>query len=96
VNVIEGAPATSPFDQVAATLLREDVSRLLGTLDDLERAVLVLRHGLVDDGEPRTLTDVAQRLTLRPEAARTLHLRALRKLRLLGKQIEGGHELLAG
>ncbi|MDQ3978589.1 MAG: sigma-70 family RNA polymerase sigma factor [Actinomycetota bacterium] len=94
-DVIEAAPAASPFDQVAATLLREDLARLLGTLDALERAVVVLRYGL-DGSEPRTVAEVARRLTLTPETGRNLHLRALRKLRLLGQEIEGAHELLAG
>ncbi|MDP9074142.1 MAG: sigma-70 family RNA polymerase sigma factor [Actinomycetota bacterium] len=92
-DLIADRDAVSPFDAVAETLLPEEIERLLGSLADSERKVLWLRYGL-DRGEPRTLDEVGQALSLSGERIRKIERNALRKLRadLIGTE---AHELLA-
>ena len=92
-DLIADRDAVSPFDAVAETMLPEEIERLLGSLADSERKVLWLRYGL-DRGEPRTLDEVGQALSLSGERIRKIERNALRKLRadLVGTE---AHELLA-
>jgi RNA polymerase primary sigma factor len=72
--------APSPFEQVEATLLGEEVRTLLDTLPPRERALLELRYGL--GGEPPlTRSEAARRLGLRRREAVRLEELALRELR---------------
>jgi RNA polymerase primary sigma factor len=72
--------APSPFEQVEATLLGEEVRSLLDTLPPRERALLELRYGL--GGEPAlTRSEAARRLGLRRREAVRLEELALRQLR---------------
>ncbi|HZM70723.1 MAG TPA: RNA polymerase sigma factor RpoD/SigA [Candidatus Cryosericum sp.] len=59
------------------------VERLLATLEQRERDVLVRRYGL-EDGERRTLREVAQEFGVSREAVRLIEEKALR---LLGRRI---------
>jgi RNA polymerase primary sigma factor len=70
----------SPFEQVEASLLGDEVRALLATLQPRERALLRLRYGL--DGEtPLTRSEAARRLGLRRRDAVRLEELALRRLR---------------
>ena len=72
--------APSPFEQVSATLLGEEVRALLATLHPREQALLELRYGL--NGEtPTTRSEAARRLGLRRREAVRLEELALRRLR---------------
>ena len=72
--------APSPFEQVSATLLGEEVRALLATLHPREQALLELRYGL--NGEtPTTRSEAARRLGLRRRDAVRLEELALRRLR---------------
>src|SRR5437879_1814834 len=51
-DVVEDRSAESPFEVAATALLPEEISKLLGPLDEREREILRLRFGL-DRGEPR-------------------------------------------
>jgi len=68
-DAIEPSPAT------------DAVQRLLSRLDARERSVLVMRYGLNRDREPRTLTDIGQRLGVSKERIRQIETRALSALR---------------
>ena len=46
-----------------------------------EKAVVVLRYGLDETGEPRTLEEVGEILDITRERVRQLEARALKKLR---------------
>jgi RNA polymerase sigma factor (sigma-70 family) len=92
-ELVADGSALSPFEEVAARLLPDQIDRLLGPLNNNERAVLRLRYGL-DRGEPRTLDEVGIVLDLSGERIRKIERSALAKLRadLLGTD---AHELLA-
>ena len=67
-------------DQIAATMLKDQLDEVLGTLTDRERRVLDLRHGLTD-GQERTLEEVGQEFEVTRERVRQIEAKALRKLR---------------
>ena len=69
-----------PAEAAAFTLLKEQLSEVLGTLTDRERKVLELRFGL-DDGRARTLEEVGKEFNVTRERIRPIEAKALRKLR---------------
>ena len=79
-DLLEDADAVSPLDAVSDTLLREQVERVLDSLDGREQRVIRLRFGL-DDGRPRTLEEVGSEFGLTRERIRQIESLALRKLR---------------
>jgi RNA polymerase primary sigma factor len=70
----------TPEDQVAKSLLREDLESVLCTLSPRERDVLKLRYGL-DDGRMKTLEEIGQIFNVTRERIRQIEAKALRKLR---------------
>ena len=84
-DVVSDTEATSPFDVVAASMLGEEVAKLLSGLEDREREILRLRYGL-DRGEPRTLEEVGEALHLTRERIRQIERSALGKLRQPSKE----------
>jgi RNA polymerase sigma factor (sigma-70 family) len=79
-DVVEDRSAESPFEVAATSLLPDEISRLLGPLDEREREILRLRFGL-DRGEPRTLEEVGEHFNLTRERIRQIEARAMSKLR---------------
>ena len=69
-----------PAEAAAFTLLKEQLSEVLGNLTDRERKVLELRFGL-DDGRARTLEEVGKEFNVTRERIRQIEAKALRKLR---------------
>lgn len=70
----------SPSDAAAFTLLKEQLSEVLDTLNEREKKVLILRFGL-DDGRSRTLEEVGKEFDVTRERIRQIEAKALRKLR---------------
>jgi RNA polymerase primary sigma factor len=79
-SLIEDESAVSPVDAATSQLLREQLDRVLDSLDEREERVIRLRFGL-DDGRPRTLEEVGQEFGLTRERIRQIEAHALRKLR---------------
>ncbi|HET9345324.1 MAG TPA: RNA polymerase sigma factor RpoD [Candidatus Limnocylindrales bacterium] len=79
-QLIEDPNAMRPEEMVAEQLLKEQVSRVLDSLEGREERVLRLRFGL-DDGRPRTLEEVGKEFGLTRERIRQIESHALRKLR---------------
>jgi RNA polymerase sigma factor (sigma-70 family) len=79
-DVVEDRSAVSPFDAAAASLLSDEVDKMLVALDERERVILQLRFGL-DSGEPRTLDEVGIHFKLTRERIRQIEARAMSKLR---------------
>ena len=74
----EDAPA--PAEAASRTLLKEQLSEILGTLTPREEKVLRLRFGL-EDGRSRTLEEVGKEFNVTRERIRQIEAKALRKLR---------------
>ena len=79
-ELVEDSAAETPFDAVASSMLPEQISRLLGSLDEREQAILRMRFGL-DRDEPRTLEEVGAHFNLTRERIRQIESRAMSKLR---------------
>ena len=69
-----------PAEAAAATLLKEQLSEVLGTLTEREQKVLRLRFGM-DDERARTLEEVGREFNVTRERIRQIEAKALRKLR---------------
>jgi RNA polymerase primary sigma factor len=79
-QLIEDPDAVSPLEAVSDTMLKEQVARVLDSLEGREERVIRLRFGL-DDGRPRTLEEVGHEFGLTRERIRQIEAHALRKLR---------------
>mmetsp|Transcript_24681 Transcript_24681/g.36187 ORF Transcript_24681/g.36187 Transcript_24681/m.36187 type:complete len:578 (+) Transcript_24681:107-1840(+) len=75
-----GDPAEIPVDAASNQMLKDDVSRLLSTLNSREQAVVRMRFGL-DDGKAKTLEEIGRRFSVTRERIRQIEARALHKLR---------------
>jgi RNA polymerase primary sigma factor len=78
--LIEDVDAVSPVDSAMNQQLRDQVERVLDSLDGREERVIRLRFGL-DDGRQRTLEEVGHEFGLTRERIRQIESMALRKLR---------------
>lgn len=75
------APEESgPSETVLRGVVKDELRQALAVLSPKERAVIVLRFGLVDD-EPHTLRETGLKLGMTRERARQLEHQALEKLR---------------
>jgi RNA polymerase primary sigma factor len=79
-QLIEDVNAVAPDEAVADQMLKEQVEKVLDSLEGREERVLRLRFGL-DDGRPRTLEEVGSEFGLTRERIRQIEAHALRKLR---------------
>ena len=79
-----------PADAAAFTLLKEQLTEVLGTLTEREQKVLRLRFGL-DDGRARTLEEVGKEFNVTRERIRQIEAKAIRKLSRASssKKLEG-------
>ena len=75
-----GDPGQIPMDEATNQMFRDDVSRLISTLNSREQAVVRMRFGL-DDGKAKTLEEIGRRFSVTRERIRQIEARALHKLR---------------
>jgi RNA polymerase nonessential primary-like sigma factor len=79
-DFIEDADAAVAEDAVAFQMMKGDVRTVLGTLEERERDVVVLRFGL-DGGQPRTLEQIGKQFGLSRERVRQIERETMAKLR---------------
>lgn len=85
IEIVGDKDAPTPFEVLREKLLRYDINRFLGGLDDREAEIIRLRFGL--DGEkPRTLEEVGEVFNVTRERVRQIQNIALRKLRTKMKE----------
>lgn len=80
IGDVLGDPDQKPVDQAAYQMLKDDISRLICTLNSREQAVIRMRYGL-DDGKAKTLEEIGRRFSVTRERIRQIEARALHKLR---------------
>ncbi|MBN1687933.1 MAG: RNA polymerase sigma factor RpoD/SigA [Candidatus Omnitrophica bacterium] len=81
IDLIEDDSSHMPDAYMAEIFKDERIQRLLDTLDERERKILVLRFGLGKE-EEHTLEEVAQQFGITRERVRQIEASALKKIRL--------------
>jgi len=79
-DFIEDKKAVSPANATLQSMLKDEISCVLQTLEDRERKILELRFGITD-GTTRTLEEVGSEFNVTRERVRQIESKALRKLR---------------
>ncbi|HBG61516.1 MAG: RNA polymerase sigma factor RpoD [Omnitrophica WOR_2 bacterium GWA2_37_7] len=79
-DFIEDKKAISPANATLQSMLKDEITNVLNTLDDRERKILELRFGIID-GTTRTLEEVGTEFNVTRERVRQIESKALRKLR---------------
>ena len=79
-DFIEDRDGSSTFEVVSYQILKEQVEKVLDTLNEREARILKLRFGLEDD-RGRTLEEIGAVFGVTRERVRQLETKALRKLR---------------
>ncbi|MEJ5338370.1 MAG: RNA polymerase sigma factor RpoD [Aquificaceae bacterium] len=79
-DFIEDKSVPSPEEQVSRRLLREQLIKVLSTLGEKEKEILMYRYGLVD-GIEYTLEQIGKMFNVTRERIRQLETKAIRKLR---------------
>jgi len=79
-DFIPDEDASEPAEAAYYTMLKEQLSEVLGTLTPREEKVLRLRFG-IEDGRTRTLEEVGKEFNVTRERIRQIEAKALRKLR---------------
>ena len=75
----------SPDSRVSQENLFEDIQKMLNQLSPKERDVLIMRYGLNDDGNRKTLEEIGSRYGVSRERIRQIENRAISKLKKLCK-----------
>ena len=79
-DFIEDRKAVSPANATLQSMLKEEITSVLETLEGRERRILELRFG-IHDGSSRTLEEVGGEFNVTRERVRQIESKALRKLR---------------
>lgn len=79
-DFVEDVSSPAPADEVASTLLQEQLEGALARLPNREAQILRLRYGL-EDGRVYTLEEVGQTIGVTRERVRQLEAQALNRLR---------------
>ncbi|MEM7164718.1 MAG: RNA polymerase sigma factor RpoD/SigA [Planctomycetota bacterium] len=78
-DVLEDKNQKTPHQVLSNNLEAETVEGLLGLLEDRDARILRMRYGL-DTGDPMTLKEIGERVSLSRERVRQIENEALRKL----------------
>jgi RNA polymerase primary sigma factor len=78
-DFIEDKSTVNPAVYANNSFLKEEVDRILLTLNEREQKIIRMRFGL-DDGRPRTLEEVGKECNVTRERIRQIEAKALRKL----------------
>jgi RNA polymerase primary sigma factor len=78
---VADAHAAAPFDEIVKNNDSELMQEVLATLDARESRILSMRFGL-DNGRPKTLEEVGERLGVTRERIRQIQEQALQKMRV--------------
>jgi len=80
-EIVADANAAAPFDEIVKHNDNQLVQEVLATLEARESRILAMRFGL-DNGRPKTLEEVGERLGVTRERIRQIQEQALEKMRV--------------
>ncbi len=75
----------TPDTKVTQENLLDDVHKMLNQLNQKEKDVLIMRFGLDDNGQKKTLDEIGTRYGVSRERIRQIETRAISKLKKLCK-----------
>jgi RNA polymerase primary sigma factor len=79
-DFIEDKKAESPANRTLRSMFREELLRIIESLNDREKKIVVMRFGIAD-GIPKTLQELAKIFKVTRERIRQIEAVALKKLR---------------
>jgi RNA polymerase primary sigma factor len=79
-DIVENSDSFDSFRNLDRSVLREELDKILASLQEKERRVIAHRFGL-EGGQPLTLEETGTLLRLTRERVRQIEARALRKIR---------------
>ena len=82
-DVLIDEATVSPDSQVTQENLMSEVKDMLNQLSQKERDILILRYGLDDDGQKKTLEEIGAKYNVSRERVRQIENRAICKLKKL-------------
>jgi RNA polymerase primary sigma factor len=82
VDLVKDENALEPFDEASLNIRSESVRRVLGSLPEREREVLVMRYGL-GGNTPQTLEQCGEAFGVTRERVRQIETSTLRKIKNL-------------
>ncbi|MBN1980426.1 MAG: sigma-70 family RNA polymerase sigma factor [Chitinivibrionales bacterium] len=77
---IEDKRAEDPSKQISLLGLRDNITKILDSLSDKEREIIIMRFGL-DDGRIKTLKEIGETFNISRERVRQIETKALNKLK---------------
>ena len=80
IDFVEDKTFESPTAAVAKQDLKDQLLKVMDSLEEREKNVLIKRYGLLD-GEPMTLEEIGKDMNLSRERIRQIEEKALRKMR---------------
>ena len=80
MNLIEDKKSTSPVEMIELSFKKTTIKKLLGSLSNKERQIIMLRFGLIDDNN-HTLKYVAEKFNISRERVRQIEEEVLIKLK---------------
>ena len=84
-DVLIDEASVSPDSQVTQDNLMSEVKGMLDKLSQKERDILILRYGLDDDGQKKTLEEIGAKYSVSRERVRQIENRAICKLKKMCK-----------
>jgi RNA polymerase sigma factor (sigma-70 family) len=94
-DVVADQVGDNPVEAVTASMLPDEVAKLLSALNSRDREVIALRYG-IGTGDPLTLDEIARHLGVSRERVRQMEARAMTLLRRPCNAAPDTRELLAG
>ncbi len=91
---VEDVHAAAPFDEIVKHNDSELMQEVLATLEARESRILSMRFGL-DNGRPKTLEEVGERLGVTRERIRQIQEQALQKMRVKIESRDQPHVMMA-
>ena len=88
-DIIEDESLVAPDQQLEMFLNKERAKDILSELDERERQIIAMRYGL-DNGETRTLAEIADVMGVSRERIRQLETTIIKKLRQIADEQESG------
>ena len=80
-DVLIDEASVSPDSQVTQNNLMTEVKGMLNKLSQKERDILIMRYGLDDDGQKKTLEEIGAKYNVSRERVRQIENRAICKLK---------------